>query len=96
VNLESALDDTFGLAAGIFEPTRFDATLADDGICRKPAELETAWIQEVHGVLREASIKVRERPAPVYGGRVGRHGPELTQLLEALQRVWKLDPGATW
>jgi ring-1,2-phenylacetyl-CoA epoxidase subunit PaaC len=95
-NLERALDETIDLAAGIFEPTAFDETLASDGICRTPAELEASWLQEVNGVLREAGIKPREKLAPVYGGRAGRHGPELTQLLEALQRVWKLDPGATW
>jgi ring-1,2-phenylacetyl-CoA epoxidase subunit PaaC len=95
-NLEAALDESFGMALGIFEPTSFDGTLASEGICRSPAQLEAPWFQVVNGVLQEAGIKLREKSTPVYGGRVGRHGPELSQLLEALQRVWKLDPGATW
>ena len=94
--LNVALIDAFGMGLGIFEPTKYDDTLVREGICAAPSDLATSWRQEVEGVLADAGLRLAGDSRPIHGGRAGRHGPELAQLLEALQRVWKLDPGATW
>ena len=94
--LQAALDRTFPLGLGIFEPTRFDDALAKASISPAPANLCKMWLAEVSNVLHSAGLRANATAKPEHGGRAGRHGPEVADLLEALQRVWKQDPGATW
>jgi ring-1,2-phenylacetyl-CoA epoxidase subunit PaaC len=48
-------------------------------------------------VLERATLRVPPWPADsAPAGRLGRHGPELTELLEELQGLARQHPAATW
>jgi ring-1,2-phenylacetyl-CoA epoxidase subunit PaaC len=48
-------------------------------------------------VLTRATLTVPDRPAPAAPeGRLGRHGPELAELLTGLQGLAREHPAATW
>jgi len=94
--LQSTLTLLWPHALGIFEPTRFESALAEAKICPPESELCDQWRSEVTPIIAKSGLKIPARAMPHYGGRAGKHGPELAALLEAMQRVYMLSPGATW
>jgi ring-1,2-phenylacetyl-CoA epoxidase subunit PaaC len=94
---QSAVEALWPLTADLFGATDVEARLAEAGVAVDPAALRG----EVHAVLTEvltqATLTVPAWPAdrpPT--GRLGRHGPELTELLARLQGLAREHPAATW
>ena len=94
--MQSALNVLYPHALGLFEPTEFDETLAQTGIQPREEELRDQWESAVSPVLKEAKLRAPENANPVYGGRVGKHPPDLKDLLEQMQVVYNIDPAAKW
>lgn len=94
--LQSAAAALYPHALGMFEPTRHDATLADAGIAPAEPELCDRWQREIAPIMDGSGLVFPPRSSPVYGGRTGKHLPELTEVLDALQKVYRLDPTAIW
>lgn len=94
--LQAALDTLYPHALGMFEPTKFDAELAEAGICPSEAELCKAWESQAAAILYRCELKAPREAKPVYGGRQGKHPPEMRDVLDALQKVYRLDPTAQW
>ena len=94
--MQSALDTAYPHALGLFEPSEYDETLAQAGICPREEELQRQWESAVAPVLADAGLTVPEAAPPVYGGRVGRHPAALKELLDGLQLVYNIDPTAKW
>ena len=84
--MQTALDDFYPHALGLFEPTEADEPLAQTGICPREDELRRQWESAVAPVIDEAALNLPETVRPVYGGRVGRHSQTLAELLERVRR----------
>ena len=96
--LQSAINDVFSLALGIFEPSEHESTLMSEGIFGGEAELESRWLQAIAPVLERSRITVPDRSTatPVYGGRKGYHTEHLEPLLDEMGEVFRVDPSAEW
>jgi ring-1,2-phenylacetyl-CoA epoxidase subunit PaaC len=94
--MQSAVDDLYGHALGLFEPTEADETLAQLGICPRERELKAQWESAVAPALAAAGLTVPDHETPRLGGRVGRHPTALAELLEQMQSVFQIDPSAKW
>lgn len=94
--LQTAVNALFPHALGMFEPTRHDAALAAAGIAPAEPELCERWQCEIAPIMDRSGLVIPARSSPVYGGRTGTHLPELAEVLDALQKVYRLDPAATW
>lgn len=94
--MQAALDRAYPHALGLFEPTEFDETLAQAGVCPREEELQKQWESAVAPVLDDAGLEVPDSARPVFGGRVGKHPPELAELLDQMQAVYSIDPAAKW
>jgi ring-1,2-phenylacetyl-CoA epoxidase subunit PaaC len=94
--MQAALDTLYPHALGLFEPTEFDMTLSQAGICPREEDLQKEWASAVVPVLHAARLHIPDNAAPLYGGRVGRHPAALRELLESMQSVFQLDPTAKW
>lgn len=94
--MQAALDKAYPYALGLFEPTEYCQPLTQAGICPSEDELKSQWESAVAPVLADAGLKIPDSCTPVYGGRVGKHPPELTQLIDGLQLVYNIDPTANW
>ena len=85
------------LLTDIFTATDVERRLVETGVGVDPADVR----DEVRGVLTQvlerATLSVPEWPADASPrGRVGEHGPELTELLATLQGLARQHPAATW
>ena len=94
--LQSALTHLWPHALGIFEPTHFDDQLANSGICPPESELCQRWRSEVEPIIEKSGLSIPSKSLPNHGGRAGKHGAQLTTVLDAMQKVYKLSPGAIW
>lgn len=94
--MQAALNELYPHGLGLFEPGECGRQF--DGTAMKEAEatLQTAWERDVREAVGRVKLTVPADAIAVYGGRVGRHGPELAKLIEAMQKVYRLDPAAAW
>ena len=94
---QEAVDAVWPLTADLFSPTDIEAGLAAVGVAVDPALLREEVESVLADVLTRATLSVPDRPAPAAPeGRLGRHGPELAELLTGLQGLAREHPAATW
>jgi ring-1,2-phenylacetyl-CoA epoxidase subunit PaaC len=93
--LQTALDQAFPYAQGMFETTEADAAIVAEALQAPEAELKQEWLALIQPILAEAGLTVPEAAA-IVGGRKGQHTEHLTALLNDMQLVFRTDPEATW
>jgi ring-1,2-phenylacetyl-CoA epoxidase subunit PaaC len=93
--LQSALDQCYPYALGLFETTEADEAIVADGLQKPEAELQQDWLNLVAPILVEAGLTLPEA-TPIFGGRRGQHTEHLAALLNEMQAVFRTDPEATW
>jgi ring-1,2-phenylacetyl-CoA epoxidase subunit PaaC len=94
---QDGVDAVWPLLAELFTPTDVEVRLTAAGVAVDPASVR----EEVRGVLAtvlaQATLRLPDWPADAAPrGRTGAHGPELTELLTALQVLAREHPAATW
>lgn len=94
--IQHAVDALWPHAVGVFEPVKYDTALSQAGISPTEADLCKRWRDAVEPMLHDAWLRVPKDAAPAYGGRTGRHLPELTSLLDDMQKVARLEPAGKW
>lgn len=96
--MQTALNETFNLALGIFEESEFADTLKDLNIFPGEKVLQYKWIEVITPLLEQSTLVLPEPSAwqPVYGGRKGFHTEYLEPMLEEMGEVFRLDPKAEW
>ena len=96
--MQSAVNEVYPLALGIFEPSSSEAALAAEGVFEGEAALEARWHDAITAVLERATLTLPDRSSvtPVYGGRNGYHTEHLQPLLDEMSEVFRIDPAAEW
>jgi ring-1,2-phenylacetyl-CoA epoxidase subunit PaaC len=103
--IQAALDELFGYGIGIWESTIGEDELVAADVTPPSTLMMDRWLATVCQFLTGAGLSVpaRERDDgwdatvdAVDGGRRGRHGPELDQVLAAGQLLRSQDPEASW
>jgi ring-1,2-phenylacetyl-CoA epoxidase subunit PaaC len=90
-------DAVWPLLADVFPGTPVERRLAAAGVAVDPEELRAEVRDVLTHVLERATLPVPPWPDDVPpAGRVGRHGPELAELLTGLQGLAREHPAATW
>lgn len=96
--MQSALNDTFGLALGIFEPSDYEEELAETSVFAGEKVLQERWLAEIGPIVAQAQLTLPDvnEASPVYGGRKGYHSEYLQPLLDEMGEVIRSDPAAEW
>lgn len=96
--MQTALNETFNLALGIFEESEFADTLKELNIFPGEKVLENKWVEVITPLLEQSNLVLPEPQTwqPVYGGRKGFHTEYLEPMLEEMGEVFRLDPKAEW
>jgi ring-1,2-phenylacetyl-CoA epoxidase subunit PaaC len=94
---QDGVDAVWPLLADVFTATDVETRLAAAGVAVDPADVRDEVRDVLTQVLQRATLAVPEWPvdAPPRG-RLGQHGPELTELLDILQGLARQHPAATW
>jgi ring-1,2-phenylacetyl-CoA epoxidase subunit PaaC len=94
--MQAALNEAWPLALGLFEPSPFDAALADEGVFPGEAAAKDAWLEFITPILEQAHLSIPSDAQPTYGGRTGSHTEHLQPLLDEMTEVYRIDPAAEW
>jgi ring-1,2-phenylacetyl-CoA epoxidase subunit PaaC len=96
--MQSAINDAFPLALGIFEPGEFENELIEAAIFKGEKELQARWLEKISAVISSAGLVLPDisKVSPVYGGRKGFHSEYLQPLLDEMTEVFSIDPEADW
>jgi ring-1,2-phenylacetyl-CoA epoxidase subunit PaaC len=94
---QAGADAVWPLLDDVLSPTGLELRLSEAGIAVDPSSVR----EEVRGVLTQvlerATLTVPEWPADAAPrGRLGRHGPELAEIVGPMQSLAREHPAATW
>lgn len=96
--MQTALNNAWRLALGIFEKTEFEAEVISSGLFAGEDELKKRWLEKITLVIEAANLKVpaTDESKIVYGGRKGYHSEYLKPLLDEMCEVVRTDIDAEW
>ena len=93
--MQTALDAAFPQALGMFETLEGEDELITAGVFQGNVKLKDEWFSRVNPVLQKVTLVIPRTPADL-GGRKMNHLEHLKQLVDDLQAVYKIAPGAKW
>jgi ring-1,2-phenylacetyl-CoA epoxidase subunit PaaC len=99
LRMQSAVNQVYPMALGLFEPTLFDAAIAEAGIQAGTEQvLASQWLDAIEPILAEAQLQLPpvSDDNPYLGGRKGYHSEYLQPLLDEMTVVFRSDPQAAW
>jgi ring-1,2-phenylacetyl-CoA epoxidase subunit PaaC len=94
--MQAALDLVWPYALGLFEPCASEDRLVADGVKVAEATLREQWFESAQPFLEAATLTLPESAQPAFGGRFGKHTTHMRGLLDAMQKVARLERDATW
>jgi ring-1,2-phenylacetyl-CoA epoxidase subunit PaaC len=96
--MQSALNECFPYALGVFETFEGEQELINEGIYPGEQILKAKWLALITEMIAEAGLKMPEIHAAssVEGGRNGYHSDFLLPLLTEMREVIAIDPNAEW
>jgi ring-1,2-phenylacetyl-CoA epoxidase subunit PaaC len=94
---QDAADAVWPLTAELFTATDVERRLTEAGAAVDPSCVRDEVCSVLREVLDRATLTVPPETADAEpAGRLGRHGPALTELLSTLQGLARQHPAATW
>jgi ring-1,2-phenylacetyl-CoA epoxidase subunit PaaC len=94
---QDGVDAVWPLLADLFTPTDVEQRLTTAGVGVDPSSVREEVVDVLTDVLSRATLRVPPLPVSAEpAGRLGRHGPELDELLDGLQGLARQHPAATW
>ena len=98
VRMQTALNDSWNYALGLFEEGPFEKQLAEEGIFEGEAALQKRWLETITPVLDKATLTIPAASTwePKLGGRSCFHTEHLQPLVEEMSEVFRVDPSAEW
>ncbi len=96
--LQTALNEAFPYALGIFEEGDFEDLLQEENIFKGERTLKGEWLENLERFLKKAGLQMPDVDStePIYGGRKGFHSEYLHPLLQEMTEVHKVDENAEW
>ena len=96
--MQSALNECWNYALGIFEKGDFEKELAESGVFEGEAALQARWLAKITPIIEKAGLRIPSESSwePVYGGRKAYHSDYLAPLVEEMSEVFRVDPSAEW
>lgn len=96
--LQKSLDYAIPFALGMFEKSKYEKELIDQGIFEGEEKLKNDWMKQVMNVIDQTNLVLPDlmKVNPAYGGRYGSHTHHLQPLLDEMSEVIRQDPEAEW
>lgn len=94
--IQTAINEVFPYALGIFEEGDFEQTLIAENIFKGEQALKARWLKTVREQLAHFGFRLTENTEAVLGGRKKYHSEHLDTLVNEMTEVYQSDLGAEW
>ncbi|MBP6731413.1 MAG: phenylacetate-CoA oxygenase subunit PaaC [Chitinophagales bacterium] len=96
--MQSALNNAWHLALGIFEKSEQEGELIAENIFAGEDELKKRWLAKIEPIIAASGLKLpaTDETKIGYGGRKGFHSEYLQTMLEEMTEVTRTDINAEW
>lgn len=96
--MQSAVNETYPLALGMFEHGIDETALQTDGVFAGEDILREQWLLAVRDVLDAATLSIPDTADAIMGlgGRKGYHTEHLQPMITEMTEVFRIDPSANW
>ena len=94
--MQTALNEAFPFALGIFEQGEHEDVLRSEGIFEGEEALKQKWLEAIKPVLEQAKLQLPATTKAEYGGRKGYHTEYLAPMLKEMREVISTEPQAEW
>lgn len=94
--MQEAIDDLWRYTDELFQLTKADKAMIDEGIGVDVSNFKEAYYQEVSEILNEATITVPENKYFTSGGKKGIHTEHMGYILADLQYMQRTYPNMKW
>lgn len=94
--MQEAIDDLWRFTDELFQLTKADKAMIDEGIGVDVSNFKEAYYQEVSEILNEATITVPENKYFTNGGKKGIHTEHMGYILADLQYMQRTYPNMKW
>jgi ring-1,2-phenylacetyl-CoA epoxidase subunit PaaC len=96
--MQSAINETFPYALGIFEPSKFENELKAGRVFEGEGELQKRWLDKITPLIEQAGLKLPsvKQDGIKYGGRNGYHTEHLQPMLTEMNEVISTDYNTEW
>lgn len=94
--MQSAIDNLWPYTGEMFAADETDNYAARNDIGPAPESLRDEWLNTVHSVFTEATLRMPENDWMASGGKQGQHSEHHGYLLAEMQFMQRAYPGLTW
>lgn len=96
--MQSALNEAWNYALGIFEEGPYENQLIDEQIFIGEKALQAKWLETIKPVIDKAGLTIPDTSSwsPVLGGRNKYHTTHLAALVEEMGEVYRIEPDSQW
>ena len=94
--MQSAINETYPLALGIFEEGPHEQDLISQGLFAGEKALKIQWLADIETVLKQSNLTLPAIAEEALGGRKGYHTEHLAPLLKEMTEVISIDPNTEW
>jgi ring-1,2-phenylacetyl-CoA epoxidase subunit PaaC len=95
--MQNAVDLLFPFTGDLFATTEGDQLLQKENIIPDIPALKTKWMEMISDVLTRATLTVPDANTwQQSGSRMGKHSEHLSYIVEEMQSITRVFPGAQW
>jgi ring-1,2-phenylacetyl-CoA epoxidase subunit PaaC len=95
--MQNGIDDLWTYTNDLFATTSGDQLLEKEGIIPDVPALKTKWVEMLADVLKRATLNMPDLNAyQQKGSREGKHTEHISYIVEEMQSIARVYPGAKW
>jgi ring-1,2-phenylacetyl-CoA epoxidase subunit PaaC len=94
--MNRALEDLWRYVPELFDADAVDEQAAASGLGPRWSELHEAWLDEMSGLLEEATLAVPATGKFMSTGKRGVHSEHMGYILAEMQHLQRAFPGGVW
>ncbi len=91
-----ALEILWPYTEELFQPAGYELAAFSEGYGVNLAGIRTDWDEKIRSVFHEATLTLPNETGMQFGGKEGKHTEYLDKLLDEMQGLQRMYPGAEW
>ena len=94
--MQKAVNNLWPFTNELFTSTTYESQAEKENLAPSLEKLKELWIKKIGEIFKIATINLPGKSVIHTGGKEGKHGVELKEILKDLQYLQRTYPGCEW